>query len=120
MKAEVASPKERAPADSAFAAFVSQINFAYVIVSSDYICYNSGTQLQITRLTPSNVSVEFMCGSTTSENGTYFVNPSSPERICNLMINRINDDICQVGTVQSFESFVFDLHGMDNALGTRH
>ncbi len=42
------------------------------------------------------VIVEFECGRTTSENGTYFVNPSSPERICNLMINRLNDDICQV------------------------
>ncbi len=40
--------------------------------------------------------VEFQCGQTTSENGTYFVNPSTPERICNLMIESVNDDICQV------------------------
>ncbi len=30
------------------------------------------------------------------ENGTYFTNPSSPQRICNLMIRRQNDEICQI------------------------
>ena len=40
--------------------------------------------------------VEYTCGKTTMENGTYFSNPATPARICNLLINRINDDICQV------------------------
>ena len=40
--------------------------------------------------------VEFNCGRTTSENSTYFTNPTSPQRICNLMINRLNNEICQV------------------------
>ena len=40
--------------------------------------------------------VEFNCGRTTSENSTYFANPQSPQRICNLMINRLNNEICQV------------------------
>lgn len=41
-------------------------------------------------------AVKYQCGSTTSENGTYFANPTSTNRICNLMINRLNDQICQV------------------------
>jgi hypothetical protein len=40
--------------------------------------------------------VEYQCGKSTSENGTYFTSPATPQRICNLMINRVNDNICQV------------------------
>ena len=43
--------------------------------------------------------VEFNCGRTTSENSTYFANPQSPQRICNLMINRLNNEICQVSMI---------------------
>ena len=42
--------------------------------------------------------VEFNCGRTTSENATYFTNPPTSQRICNLMINRMNNEICQVGS----------------------
>ena len=42
------------------------------------------------------IAVEYQCGKTTSENGTYFTSPATPQRICNLLINRVNDDICQV------------------------
>ena len=40
--------------------------------------------------------VSYQCGSSTSENGTYFSSPAPPQRICNLLIHRVNDDICQV------------------------
>eukprot|EP00093_Oithona_nana_P004803 04803.XXX_226673_223125_1 [CDS] Oithona nana genome sequencing. len=46
---------------------------------------------------------EFNCGRTTSENSTYFANPQSPQRICNLMINRLNNEICQIRI--DFETF---------------
>ncbi len=45
---------------------------------------------------PAHVAVEFSCGASTGENGTSFVSPPSPIRICNLMVSRLNDDICQV------------------------
>ena len=38
----------------------------------------------------------YQCGSSTAENGTYFSSPSTPQRICNLLIHRVNNDICQV------------------------
>ena len=42
------------------------------------------------------VSVSYACGRSTSENGTYFSNPASPQRICTLEVNRISKNICQV------------------------
>merc|ERR1711884_122546 len=36
------------------------------------------------------------CESTTSQNGTYFVSPSSLPLVCSLMITPLNDNICQV------------------------
>ena len=50
-------------------------------------------------------SVSYQCGSSTSENGTYFSSPAPPQRICNLLIHRVNDDICQVMILQN--SYVF-------------
>jgi hypothetical protein len=37
-----------------------------------------------------------MCSQSTSENGTYFVNPATPVPMCSLLVNRMNDDICQI------------------------
>ena len=48
--------------------------------------------------------VQFECGASTSENGTYFVSPSTPERICNFQLTRASDDICQVGQVRNIFS----------------
>ena len=53
--------------------------------------------------------VEFNCGRTTSENSTYFANPQSPQRICNLMINRLNNEICQVSIIMRQIFFLGDL-----------
>ena len=53
--------------------------------------------------------VEFNCGRTTSENSTYFANPQSPQRICNLMINRLNNEICQVSIIM--RQIFFGVHG---------
>ena len=47
--------------------------------------------------------VMFECGQSTSENGTLFMNPSTITRMCNLNINRMNDDICQIRL--DFETF---------------
>ncbi len=50
--------------------------------------------------------VEFSCGASTSENGTYFENPNgSQERICNFMLNRANSDICQVQNIMRIETY---------------
>ena len=51
----------------------------------------------LSNITQPQIAVEYQCGKTTSENGTYFTSPATPQRICNLLINRVNDDICQVG-----------------------
>ncbi|XP_023322162.1 uncharacterized protein LOC111696693 [Eurytemora carolleeae] len=53
---------------------------------------------------------EYMCSSSTSENGTYFVNPATPHPMCNLMINRMNDDICQI----KLQLDVFEIAGPDD------
>ncbi len=42
------------------------------------------------------ISVQYQCGATTAENNTYFASPTTPQRICNLMIDRANNEICQV------------------------
>ena len=41
-------------------------------------------------------AVAYACGRSTGENGTYFSNPASPQRICTLEVNRISRNICQV------------------------
>ena len=41
------------------------------------------------------------------ENGTYFVNPATPQSMCHLMITRINNDICQI----RLELDVFEIAG---------
>ncbi len=43
-----------------------------------------------------HLSVAYACGRSTGENGTYFSNPATPQRICTLEVNRISRSICQV------------------------
>ena len=50
---------------------------------------------------------EYMCSAHTMENGTYFVNPATPQSMCHLMITRINNDICQI----RLELDVFEIAG---------
>jgi hypothetical protein len=50
---------------------------------------------------------EYMCSSHTMQNGTYFVNPATPQSMCHLMITRMNNDICQI----RLELDVFEIAG---------
>ena len=63
---------------------------------------------------------EYMCSRHTSENGTYFINPATPQSMCHLMITRfiivfilsnlflrLNNDICQI----RLELDVFEIAG---------
>ena len=46
------------------------------------------------------------------ENGTYWVNPATPQPMCHLMVTRMNSDICQI----KLELDVFEIAG-PNAKG---
>ena len=52
---------------------------------------------------------EYVCNSHTVENGTYFVNPATPQAMCHLMITRMNSHICQI----RLELDVFEIAGPD-------
>ena len=50
---------------------------------------------------------QYICSSNTMENGTYWVNPATPQSMCHLMITRMNTDICQI----RLELDVFEIAG---------
>ncbi len=54
-----------------------------------------------------HLSVAYACGRSTGENGTYFSNPATPQRICTLEVNRISRSICQVLLI--FDVFVDEI-----------
>ena len=57
---------------------------------------------------------QFVCNSHTRENGTYWVNPATPQPMCHLMVTRMNSDICQI----KLELDVFEIAGPNAKVGS--